>query len=53
MLDGGLLIATCDVRNPFDPEQRANAAPIAACDPGTIRTPLDERGALRGNVMFK
>lgn len=46
-LDGGLLIAKCDVRNPFDPEQRANAALIAACDPDTIRALLDERDALR------
>lgn len=46
-LDGGLLIAKCDVRNPFDPEQRANAALIAACDPDTIRALLAERDALR------
>lgn len=45
--DGGLLIAKCDVRNPFDPEQRANAALIAACDPDTIRELLEERDALR------
>lgn len=45
--DGGLLIAKCDVRNPFDPEQRANAALIAACDPDTIRALLEERDALR------
>lgn len=45
-LDGGLLIAKCDVRNPFDQEQRANAALIAACDPDTIRELLDERDAL-------
>ena len=44
--DGGLLIAKCDVRNPFDPEQRANAALIAACDPDTIRALLEERDAL-------
>lgn len=45
--DGGLWIAKCDVRNPFDPEQRANAALIAACDPDTILALLAERDALR------
>lgn len=45
-LDGGLLIAKCDVRDPFDPEQRANAALIAACDPDTILVLLKERDAL-------
>lgn len=44
--DGGLLIAKCDVRNPFDPEQRANAALIAACDTDTIWALIDERDAL-------
>jgi hypothetical protein len=44
--DGGLLIAKCDVRDPFDPEQRANAALIAACDPDTIRELLAERDQL-------
>ena len=44
--DGGLWIAKCDVRDPFDSEQRANAALIAACDPDTIRALLDERDAL-------
>lgn len=48
--DGGLLIAKCDVRNPFDPEQRANAALIAACDPDTIRELLEERDALAAKV---
>lgn len=45
-VDGGLLIAKCDVRNPFDQEQRANAALIAACDPDTIRALLAEKDAL-------
>lgn len=48
--DGGLLIAKCDVRNPFDQEQRANAALIAACDPDTIRALLEERDALAAEV---
>ena len=48
--NGGLLIAKCDVRNPFDNEQRANASLIAACDPGTIRSLLDERDALASVV---
>ena len=49
-LDGGLLIAKCDVRNPFDPEQRANAALIAACDPSTLRALIAERDALAAEV---
>ena len=45
--DGGLLIAKCDVRNPFSHEQRANAALIAACDPNTIKSLLEENEVLR------
>ena len=48
--DGGLWIAKCDVRNPFDREQRANAALIAACDPDTIRELLKEMDALAAKV---
>ena len=50
--DGGLWIAKCDVRDPFDSEQRANAALIAACDPDTIRALLDERDALLARAQL-